>query len=131
MGPKQKSDYNHVAIWTVAACFASTIGYFTLNAFAVHGCIPGLESEDLNPVFRLLPIFAVVGLIQCFRIGCDTSELIFLNLDGVSAPNDPRILEFESQIERHGRWLTALVGLGSTTFLVMILVGVAMLFQGA
>lgn len=131
MRPKQKSDYNHVAIWTVAVCLASIIGYFTLNAFAVHGCIPGLESKDLNPVFRLLPIIAVVGLIQCFRIGCDTFELMFPNFEGVTSPNDPRILEFVEQNERHGRWLTALVGLGSNTFLIMIFLGVVMLLQGA
>ncbi len=131
MRPKQKSDYNHVANWTVAVCLASIIGYFTLNAFAVHGCIPGLESKDLNPVFRLLPIIAVVGLIQCFRIGCDSFGLMFPSFEGVTCPNDLRILEFVEQNERHGRWLTALVGLGSNTFLVMIFVGVVMLFQSS
>jgi len=130
MRSKQTSDYNHVAIWTVAVCFASIIGYFTLNAFVVHGWIPGLTSKDLGLAFRALPIIGSVGLIQCFRIGCDTVELMFLNLDGVRGPHDPRILEFEEQNKRHGRWLTALVGLGSSTFLSMIFMGVLMSFQG-
>jgi hypothetical protein len=51
-------------------------------------------------------------------------ELMFPNFEGVTSPNAPRILEFEEQNERHSRWLTAFVGLGSNIFLVM-------LFQGA
>jgi len=128
MSVQEPAAYNRTAIWTVAICFAIIIGYFTLNAFAVHGWIPGLKSADLDPVFRALPIVGLIGLIQCFRIGGGTSDLLFLNLDGVIGPHDPRIKEFEANNQRHGRSLTALVAIGSGFFLIMIFVGVIQLF---
>jgi hypothetical protein len=103
---KESPKYNQFAIWTVGVCLIIIIGNFVLGSL--------LDHVPFQTRFDVCTLIAILGAVQCHRIGGGISDFILLSisLDQHSRPWDANVIEFSEQLEQHPRWLTSLAGIG-------------------
>jgi hypothetical protein len=109
----------------VGICLTFIISSYVLGSLSAYQIFPKISDTMHWRLAEASTFVAILGVIQCYRIGGGVSNLILsgANLDQYSRPTDPIVIEFAEEMQKHPRWLTLLAGLGYVVFYGQALFG--------